>query len=221
MICGLPVTDVEVAMDPHYTLGEPMKSLLATILLVAISSTATAQETPEQPLSAFSVSTDSLTWVIDGYSVIGTYESRTQPYLRYHVEVFGIKLPESLIDGYEPNTGEGWQRRIDGAIMLSVDYHPFANLHGLHFGGGFNLQRSTVSRGGTETSQFATFEPVVRAGFQWFPFDQGLFLSPYFVLGFPFHLSEPQAIDGEVYEEAAILPVGSVQIGWRFPSRNE
>ena len=194
-----------------------MKLILATILVAGISLPAAAQEPSEKSLSAFSLSTDSLTWVINGYSVIGTYEVQAQPYLRYHVEVFGIKLPESLIDGYEPNTGEGWQRRIDGALMLSVDYHPFDKLRGLHFGGGFNVQRSTVSRGGTETSQFATFEPIVRTGFQWLPFGQGFFVSPYFVLGFPFHLNEPQAIDGEVYEEAAILPVGSVQIGWRFP----
>lgn len=169
--------------------------------------------------SFLSISTDSLTWAIDGYSIIGTYEVHKVPFIRFHLEAFGIDIPESLIDSYEPNYGEEWQRRIDGALMLSADYHPFKSVRGFHIGGGFNIQRSTVSRGGAETSQFATFEPIIRTGFQWYPFNQGLFITPYFVLGIPIHLSEPEAIGGERYEEAAILPVGSVQVGWRFPLR--
>ncbi len=169
--------------------------------------------------SYISISTDSLTWAINGYSIIGTYELIKTPYFRYHVEAFGIEIPESSIDRYEPNKGDGWQRRIDGALMLSVDYHPFEKLRGIHVGGGFNIQRSTVSRGGSESTQFSTFEPIIRTGFQWFPFNNGLFITPYFVLGIPIHLSEPEDIDGDVYKEAAILPVASVQVGWRFPIR--
>ena len=166
-----------------------------------------------------SLSTDSLTWAIDGYSVIGSYEHSACPKLRFHAEVFGIKLPESIIDSYEPNQGEGWQRRIDGAFMLCVDHHPLSQLKGLHWGAGFNVQRSTVSRVGFASSQeYATFEPIVRVGYPWFPLGSaGLFITPYAVLGFPIHLSEPDAIGGEVYEEAAVLPVASVQLGWRFP----
>ena len=169
--------------------------------------------------SFLSISTDSLTWVIDGYSIIGTYEVHKVPFLRFHVEVFGIEVPKSLIDGYEPNYGEDWQRRIDGALMMSADYHPFKSIRGFHIGGGFNIQRSTVSRGGAENSQFEIFEPIIRTGFQWYPFNQGLFITPYFVLGIPMYLTEPELIGGERYEEAAVLPVGSIQIGWRFPLR--
>ena len=170
------------------------------------------------PNHQLSLSTDSLTWAIDGYSAIATYEHATSPKLRFHAEVFGIALPESIIDSYEPNHGEGWRRRIDAAFMLSVDHHPFAELKGLHWGAGFNVQRSTVSRAGFASSEeYDTFEPIVRLGYQWFPFaPSGLFITPYAALGFPIHLSEPDAIDGEVYEEAAVLPVASVQLGWRF-----
>ena len=187
------------------------------ILLCLTAFDASAVPEPSNTPSFISISTDSLTWAISGYSVIGSYEVHKIPFLRFHVEAFGIELPEALIDQYEPNAGEGWQRRIDGALMLSADYHPFEKVSGFHIGGGFNIQRSTVSRGGTETSQFETFEPIIRTGFQWFPFKEGLFITPYFVLGIPIHLNEPDSIGGEVYEEAAILPVGSVQIGWRFP----
>ena len=168
---------------------------------------------------SISLSTDTLTWAIDGYSVIGSYEHSAYPKLRFHAEVFGIKLPESIIDSYEPNQGEGWQRRIDGAFMLSVDHHPLPRLKGLHWGAGFNVQRSTVSRTGFASFQeYDTFEPIVRVGYQWFPLGSaGLFITPYAVLGFPIHLSEPDAVGGEVYEEAAVLPVASVQLGWRFP----
>ena len=171
------------------------------------------------PQNYVSLSTDSLTWVIDGYSFIGSYEHSACPKLRFHAEVFGIELPESIIDNYEPNQGEGWHRRIDGALMFSVDHHPMDQLKGLHWGAGFNVQRSTVSRAGFSSSQeYDTFEPIVRIGYQWFPFgSSGLFITPYAVLGFPIHLSEPDAIGGEVYEEAAVLPVASVQLGWRFP----
>ena len=193
-----------------------MMSLLLGCLL-SFEKDAVAEDTASP--SFISISTDSLTWAIDGYSIIGTYEVHKVPFIRFHVEAFGIQVPDSLIDSYEPNFGEGWQRRINGALMLSADYHPFKSVRGFHVGGGFNIQRSTVSRGGVETSQFETFEPIIRTGFQWYPFNQGLFITPYFVIGIPIHLNEPEAIGGERYEEAAVLPVGSIQIGWRFPLR--
>ena len=193
-----------------------MMSLLLGCLL-SFEKDAVAEDTASP--SFISISTDSLTWAIDGYSIIGTYEVHKVPFIRFHVEAFGIQVPDSLIDSYEPNLGEGWQRRINGALMLSADYHPFKSVRGFHVGGGFNIQRSTVSRGGVETSQFETFEPIIRTGFQWYPFNQGLFITPYFVIGIPIHLNEPEAIGGERYEEAAVLPVGSIQIGWRFPLR--
>ena len=200
-----------------------MKSIfvrtLSLLLGCLISSEAHALTTPSAAPSFFSISTDSLTWAIDGYSIIGTYEVHKVPFLRFHVEAFGIQIPESLIDSYEPNYGEDWQRRIDGALMLSADYHPFKSIRGFHIGGGFNIQRSTVSRGGAENSQFEIFEPIIRTGFQWYPFNQGLFITPYVVLGIPIYLNEPDAIGGERYEEAAVIPVGSVQVGWRFPLR--
>ena len=94
-------------------------SLLAT---VALASHSVAAE-PSQ--DRYSLGTDSLTWAIDGYSLIGTWERASLPGLRWHVEAFGIEIPEGLIDGFEGNTGEGWRRRIDLALMLSADHHPF------------------------------------------------------------------------------------------------
>ena len=145
---------------------------LATMGLTGsyLAAEARAESEPSETPSFASLSTDSLTWVIDGYSVIASFEVKRTPYLRYHIEAFGIDIPESLIDGYPPNEGERWSRRIDGAIMLSVDYHPFAKAQGLHVGGGFNLQSSTVSRKtNTRSEQFTTFEPILRTGYQWFP----------------------------------------------------
>jgi len=165
-----------------------------------------------------SIGTDSITWVVDGYSVIASYENDRQPKLRYHAEVFGIRVPDAYLDDYEPNTGEGWQRSIDWAVMLTVDHHPFERLPGLHWGAGFNVQQSTLSREGmTPTTTFETFEPIVRLGYQWFPFGEGLFISPYAAVGIPLHLSEPDPIGGETFEEGWLLPVASLQLGWRFP----
>ena len=194
-----------------------LRQLMVVGSLVMMAQAAQAMSAPST--KQLSLSTDSLTWALDGYSVIGSSELPQLQGLRFHLEAFGIKLPESIIDGYGPNTGDGWQRRIDWAIMLSVDHHPFGGLKGLHWGAGFNVQESTVSRKSSpQTESYATFEPLVRLGYQWFPrAGTGLFITPYVALGFPIHLSEPGAIEGDVYEEAAILPVGSIQIGWRFP----
>ncbi len=194
-------------------------SILTLFAICFLLAPEVAQAERKHAPHSVSVSTDSLTWVIGGYSLIGTYIAKELPSFRFHGEVFGIELPESILDAHEPNRGEGWQRRIDGALMLSVDHHPFAGLRGFHWGAGFNVQRSTLGRRNHQgSSTYETFEPIVRVGYQWFPVrDGGLFITPYAVLGFPIHLNEPPAIDGEVYGEAAILPVASVQIGWRFP----
>ncbi len=180
---------------------------------------AAAQASPGTGAQQVSLSTDAITWPFDGYSIIASYETARLDGLRFHLEVFGLALPESVIDSYAPNTGEGWQRRVDRALMLSVDHHPFEGMKGLHWGAGFNVQGSTVSRTGHSPAEaYATFEPILRLGYQWFPSARsGLFITPYAALGFPIHLSQPEAIGGEVYGEAAILPVASVQIGWRFP----
>jgi len=165
-----------------------------------------------------SIGTDSITWAVEGYSLIASYENDRQPKLRYHAEVFGIRVPDAYLDGYEPNTGEGWQRSIDWAAMLTVDHHPFRGLPGLHWGAGFNVQQSTLNRAGmSPTTTFETFEPIVRIGYQWFPFGEGLFVSPYAAVGIPLHLSEPDPIGGETFEEGWLLPVASIQLGWRFP----
>ena len=189
------------------------------LVICCLSMSSGAQARPETPQQRVSLSTDSLTWPLEGYSVIGTYEMPSLDQFRFHLEVFGIELPGSILDSYAPNKGEGWQRRVDGALMLSVDHHPFHGLKGFHWGTGFNVQRSTVSRTGHAGSEgYTTFEPILRLGYQWFPKDGlGFFITPYLAFGFPIHLNEPGAIDGEVYEEAAILPLGSIQIGWRFP----
>ena len=192
--------------------------LKAAALLLATVALASHSVAAEPSQDRYSLGTDSLTWAIDGYSLIGTWERASLPGVRWHVEAFGIEIPEGLVDGFEGNTGEGWRRRIHLALMLSADHHPLAALPGLHWGAGFNVQRTSVSRRGIDGEQtYDLIEPIVRVGYQWFPLaDVGLFLTPYMVLGVPIHLSEPEPIGGQAYKEAALLPAASVQVGWRF-----
>ena len=177
--------------------GQP-KAAVSLLLTLALASHSVAAE-PSQ--DRYSLGTDSLTWAIDGYSLIGTWERASLPGLRWHVEAFGIEIPEGLID----LRGQRLAAPYRPGALASADYHPFAALPGLHWGAGFNVQRTSVSRRGIDGEQtYNLIEPIMRAGYQWFPLaDVGLFPTPYMVLGVPIHLSEPEPIGGQAYQGGA------------------
>ena len=186
---------------------------------IAFADSPSSSEQTRPPHVSFS--TDSLTWVLGGYSGIVTYEVGQKPKWRIHLEVFGLEFPESYVEDNDANKGEGWMRSIDWGVMLSVDHHPFRKVPGFHWGIGCNVQRSSVERAGIALeATFDTLEPLLRVGYQWYPFDDiGFFVVPYAALGFPIHLGEPDPVGGEIFQDDSwVLPVASVQMGWRFPA---
>ena len=188
-------------------------ALCSTLLLSSVS-----QASPTSQVHAIDVATDSLVWFLDGYSAIVGYQHSDYPNLRLHAEVFGLTFPDSFIDLNEVNANEGWERVIDQAFMLALDHYPFEQLPGLHYGAGFNIQSSTLSRKGLiGSTTLQTFELLLSLGFRLKPFEAwDLFLTPYAAIGIPFETNTPESLGGEVFEEPVIQWVGSVRIGWTF-----
>ncbi len=179
----------------------------------------TAYSESKQPQHTLEIATDSLVWLLEGYSGIVSYQPASLPSFRFHAEIFGITYPESFIDLNPANAQEGWARVVQKAGMLAMDHHPFESMPSLYWGLGFNVQDSHISREGfSDTTQFTTFELLLFTGIRWQPIDSlGLFIAPYLALGIPFEATEPGFIGGDAFQEPPVQWVGSVRIGWAFP----
>ena len=193
----------------------PLVALLALcISLVAPATTHASQK----EIVAIDVATDSLVWVLDGYSAIVAFQHPDYPDFRLHTEVFGLTFPDTFVDLNAANADEGWERVIDSAFMLALDHHPIQDIPELHYSVGFNVQSSTLSRKGLiGSTTLTTFELLLMTGYRWVPFSTwDLFVTPYLAIGIPFETNTPDALGGEVFEEPTIQWVGSVRVGWTF-----
>lgn len=180
-------------------------------LLCALMTTANATPT-------LSVATDAAPWFLGGYSALVMLEPQQTPHLRLSAEAWGMNFPETIIDRHEDNSGEGWQRRIDGAVAITADYHLRQDGRGWHAGITLNTMHSQVSRREhAGQADFWTFEVLPRIGYRWFPSQKlGLFINPWLGIGQLNMITQPAPVGGEVFVEPLFQPLGTIHVGWKL-----
>ena len=165
----------------------------------------------------FSVASDVIPWGLGGFSVIGMFEPAPASPWRVSVEAWGFEVPTALIELESRNVDEGWRRRIDYAVTLYGDYHLARDGQGAHLGLAVNGMHSTVDRGGDEAAQMWTMEVVGRGGYRYFPrADWGLFVNPWFGLGYLHVVQSPACVWGERFVESMFQLLGTMHVGWRI-----
>ena len=160
------------------------------------------------------MASDITPWMLRGYSAVAMVDSA--PW-RVSGELWGMDLPSALIEQNTENAEEGWARRVNAGLALTVDRHlgRRPDNQGWHVGLLLNAFHSTVTRQ-AQSGRFWSVEALGRGGFRWFPSEQErFFVNPYAALGPLVGLDTPR-VAGERFVEVPYQAVATVQLGWCF-----
>ncbi len=168
--------------------------------------------------AGLSAASDATPWFLGGFSAVLIVEPESLGPWRLSAELWGMEFPEALVELTPGNRGEGWQRRVDVALALQVDYGLGEDGQGWHVGVGVDGLKSTVGRKTfVERGSFWSVEVIGRVGYRWFPLeDVGLFINPWAGFGPLLAVEETPQVGGERFKEAPVQGLATIHAGWRL-----
>ena len=155
---------------------------------------------------------DPLPFFAHGFSVHAEYKPAPLSRLRLTLGAFGFRA-----EADQGTTNSGFTKTTR-AVEISAQYFVVPYNAGGLFAGAyvFGYANAYDYAGIPETAHRYTLVPTLAAGFQWLPWSKGPYLTPWAAVGRPLKQSDEAVIAGHRYEEAALVFVLALHVGWEF-----
>lgn len=182
--------------------------LFALVLVVGASSAYAA------PL--IGVEVDPYTFVESGGALhLKLRPSGTSPW-EFGVGTYSMDFPEMFVNMNPANAEEGWSVRLDRGVGLFLDYDfRMSRSEGVFAGVQVATHTFSVEKNG-ESGEFTNLLIMPGVGTVWRPLHNGLYLRPWFGVGWTAKLSGATTVGGDTYDVLPILPFGALHIGYTF-----
>jgi hypothetical protein len=192
------------------SLQPAVTSSLLALACVAVVSSARAH-------TSVMVETDPSTFVFSGFAV----HARVAPDDGHWVGgagAYALDFPSALVDMNSANRDQGWDVRLQIGGAAFVDYSFAPGARGWFVGVETALQSYRYRNAATPGSEANALNVVVmpRAGYQWHPFDAGLYVTPWIGLGVQTQVSGSRSVGDKEYSLSPWIPYGAVHVGWQW-----
>lgn len=132
------------------------------------------------------------------------------------VGTYSMNFPDLFVNMNSANADKGWSVRLDRGLGVFLDYDfagsrtdgPYAGVQvATH---GFSVEQNGVS------SEFTNILIMPGIGTVWRPWHNGLYLRPWFGVGWTTKISGENRVAGSIYDIMPLLPFGALHIGYTF-----
>lgn len=198
-----------------------MKTLVTTLLFLTlgmqhmIGQNISKDSNPKK--MKLSIEIDPATFFMKGYGIHLRLQPKNCNHLLYGVGIYGLDLPDVLVDFNEKNKNKGWNVRIQQGFSLFGEHH-FKDVNKAWFVGmqaGIQKFKLTNDHSPKETS-YSNILTMAYAGYTFNPFNNGLYLKPWFGLGYTSKISGDHILDNDTYNIAPITYFATLHIGYTF-----
>jgi hypothetical protein len=186
------------------------KIALLTAALIIAAHTARAEETQWK----ISVETDVTRLALGSLSFHLMVRPSFAPRLRVGLGRVGGQLPKLFHTLFDPN--EGWHVTEQGGVVQAF-FHLESEGSTFFAGGYLRFDRWDWRRpelAGTASGSQLFVMPA--AGYRWFPVDSGLYVAPWFGLGFSVWNSGAGVLEGQTYQPLRWFPVPAIHVGYEL-----
>jgi hypothetical protein len=185
-----------------------MRNTLLVALTVSVSAGTALADDVDLTAQRVSVEADALPYVMGGFDVVLGYQPAALPRARVIASTHSFELPGALLP-------DDWHSHTR-AVTLHGQWFSRAGGRGFMFGAQLAYSRFDVIREsmpGAEVS-YDTFEVAGFAGYRWFPFGTGLFVTAWGKVGVPVKVRGESMLGGEKVPSRPISVYPSVHLGY-------
>ncbi|MCA9673605.1 MAG: hypothetical protein H6709_11935 [Kofleriaceae bacterium] len=151
-------------------------------------------------------------WLLGGYSVHVGVTPPAEPRLVLSAGAYAFDVPSALVDLASGNRDQGWDVRLYLGYGAFADYFVGAAPdRGWVVGAQLGAQHTEATLDG-EAYRFVSALILLRAGYEWHPTREGLFVFPW--LGAA--ITRAIAGDAGPYDTIPVTPYAAIDLGWRL-----
>lgn len=191
------------------------KAVLFAFLCLALN--LTAQES-EPDKTKVALETDPATFVFHGYAAHIRVKPKTSKHWMLGAGIYGLDLPNPMVNMNQDNKNKGWNVRITNAYGLFGEYYFGTAGNKWFLGLQTSLQNYKITNDHLQgqESKYSNLLLMPSVGYVWQPFKMPIYIKPWAGIGYTAKVLGTSEIEGYQYRISKILPFATVHVGYLF-----
>ena len=169
--------------------------------------------------SLFSLEVDPATFFLKGYSLHFRFtpSNSAAAHWVFGLGIYALEFPDPLRDLVVNNSDDNLDLKLTHGYGLFSEYYLRPDRRGWFLGGQLALTQYDLhnpSKG--SDAHYTTLLIMPRAGYRWFPFQNGFYLLPWIGVGYNPKVSGGTTVGDKTYHLSPILPFATLHLGYQF-----
>ena len=178
----------------------------------------TAIKINAQSVKHFFIETDPSTFAFQGYAIHFRFIPSDANNLVMGIGTYSMKFPGLIVNLNSMNRNAGWNVKLNHGYGIFGDYYFKKAGKGIFAGVQLALQEYKITNS-DQTASEQTFDNILimpRLGYQWYPFEKGLYIMPWIGLGYETKVGGSNNVGDKSYDISPVLPFATFHIGYNF-----